>query len=130
MEIFESTRPILASAEIDTVTYGEDLLDSYKNWLYKFGKADFEHEESFAAVDPTVNVGKDDYVASTDQIDSLLDTLRETLAFLNFDYLFNGMPLWINSGSVFGGAALVLFIIAVIIESAVGKVKKKRKRQR
>lgn len=132
---FVKKNPTLDSfSELYDLTSGssskDELLQSYKNWLFKFGEADFAHEESFAEADPTVNVGKDDYVASTDQIDSLLDTLRETLAFLNFDYLFNGMPLWINTASVSGAAAIVVFIIMVVIEAAAGKAKKKNNRRR
>lgn len=108
----------------------DDLLQSYKNWLFKFGKADFADEESFAEADPTVNVGSDDYVARTDRIDSLFDSIREALAFLNFDYLFNKMPLWINTASVSGATAIVLFIIMVVIESIASKSKKKKNRRR
>ena len=108
----------------------EDLLQAYKDWLFRFVVGSYADESGYAEVDPTIVQNDGVYAADEQPVNAVFDIVRSTFSFLDFDWLFNGMPLWINSGSVFGGAALVLFIISVIIESAVGKAKKKRKRQR
>ena len=108
----------------------DDLLDFYKKWLSDFSLADADKEESFAAADPTIEKADGEYVKDENVVNVAFDPIRSTFAFLAFDKMFDGMPLWINSGSVFGVAALVVFILLVIIESAVGKAKKKKRRQR
>ena len=108
----------------------DDLSDAYKNWLSKFELADADKEESFAAADPTIEKSDGEYPEDESVVNVVFDPIRSTFAFLAFDKMFDGMPLWINSGSVFGAAALVVFILLVIIESAVAKAKKRKRRQR
>ena len=108
----------------------DDLSDAYKKWLSKFELADADKEESFAAADPTIEKSDGEYPEDESVVNVVFDPIRSTFAFLAFDNMFDGMPLWINSGSVFGAAALVVFILLVIIESAVAKAKKRKRRQR
>ncbi|MBO4539672.1 MAG: hypothetical protein J5781_05300 [Clostridia bacterium] len=108
----------------------DNLLETYKNWLSKFELAETDKEDSFASADPTIEKADGQYLEDENVANIVFDPIRSTFAFLAFDNLFDGMPLWINSGSVFGAAALVVFVLLVIIESAVGKAKKRKKRQR
>lgn len=108
----------------------DDILSAYKNWLFRFGKADLAHEETFAEVDPTIIEEDGDYVTEQSALNNALDIVRSTFAFLNFDYLLNGMPVWLNFTVLSGVAAIVLFALLVIIESAAKKSAKKKNKLR
>lgn len=106
----------------------DSLLSSYKKWLFKFGEADLAREESFVEADSSIVEKDGEYVAEQSALNDVLDIVRSTFAFINFDYLLSGMPIWIDSTVLSGAVALFLFIIMVIIQSAADKAKKKKNR--
>ncbi len=101
------------------------LLESYKDQLVKFKLADQDEEKSFVGVDATLNVGDDGKYPADSGLGVMLDPVRSWVYSLKLGSVFSSFPSIINVCDALGIALVLIFIIMIIIESAVRRHNKK-----